>query len=93
MLLVDALGSVAWSKRTRLGLASDLVAGSGEGLLGLVEGGLGGVGSLRFGQFLSDKTSVRFYQRTSFSPALVWKSLRIASDMFAVVWDLGCGGW
>lgn len=33
-------------KRTGLSLASDLVAGAGDGLLGLVEGGLGGVGSL-----------------------------------------------
>ena len=32
--------------RTRLGLAGGLIGGAGDGLLGLVESGLGGVGSL-----------------------------------------------
>lgn len=32
--------------RVWLGAAGDLVSAAGEGLLGLVEGGLGGVGSL-----------------------------------------------
>jgi hypothetical protein len=37
---------VSRRRRTRLGLAGGLVGGAGEALLGLVEGGLGGVRGL-----------------------------------------------
>jgi hypothetical protein len=74
--------------RVRLCAARDLVGATSDRLLGLVEGGFGGVGSLGL---VSGKDGwARGKEgRTSFSPALVWKSLRNASDMVAV-----CGvGW
>jgi hypothetical protein len=43
-LVMDLLG--VGLARVGLGTASDLVGSAGEGLLGLVEGGLGGVGGL-----------------------------------------------
>jgi hypothetical protein len=73
--------------RVGLRAACDLVGAASDGLLGLVEGGLGRVGSLSVG--LVGEVDGGEAERTSFSPALVWKSLRNASDMIVV----GGVGW
>jgi hypothetical protein len=75
-----------------LGAASDLVGAAGQGFFGLVESGFRGVGSLKRLLVQVQGRGARERGRTSFSPALVWKSLRNASDMFVVgLFDLWIG--
>jgi hypothetical protein len=82
-MLVERFQLGVLLERTRLGLASNLVAGAGDLLLGLVDCRLGRVGSLA-SVSQGPRKVCGSEVLTSFSPALVWKSFRIASDMLVV---------